>query len=687
MPPQDPYAAVATSDDPYAPIAQKNGANLPADRTGQDTTVVKPPTWGGVVKGIPDFLKQTGEAAVKDVKDVAAAVTPKVKETMTELKQDPTLIVPLWFGAGMSILSSAGRGVAEPIGDALKGDEWDAASKAAGGDPDAARRYRDEGNAGGEFWEMAGRPIVMLGAGKALGLIGGSVAEGSDVAGTRIVRSIMADSGGLRSGIPIEDANLAREALQDAAREEYGTGPAGQKALKKALPTRERSIADLLSGQPLTESAVEAGNRQALNLMKKAVDIAGQPADKINAVYGYIDGRQAAQGVYHDLEEEARWADSQGLNTYAKALRDRAKAVSGKKTLGELYDLKKSANKLADVSRNTQEAIDLMDSWSALAGSVRRNVYPVYEDLVTKSGTPGFSLAAAGKKEGAAMMLRNGYEKRWLTAQKVTDELHTPGHLTEMGARGAPEHRLKVAAVVRAGQKSGILPQETGYLNKAVRKGVGKLSSDTRPASLNVTQPAKFSAGTLGSMKQLPGATFSFNIPTTPGVEEALGDLLQPAAKAQRHAYEDPHYLTSTRPKPREVGPKGVRTEGSTGADIETATTQEPRQDIVRGGGVLKTADLKTAVGIRDRLKDFMNSRYFKVMRPEKQQQVREALANIEDQVRQYQAGHGGSSRVEHTPAKMEYSPRSTGNVPVRHPARRALPAILSSTERESQDQ
>ena len=443
MPPQDPYAAVATSDDPYAPIAQKNGANPPADRTGQDTTVVKSPTWGGVVKGIPDFLKQTGQAAVKDVKDVAAAVTPKVKETMADLKQDPTRIVPLWFGAGMSLLSSAGRGVAEPIGDALKGDEWDAASKAAGGDPDAARRYRDEGNAGGEFWEMAGRPIVMLAAGKALGSIGGSAAEGSDVAGTRIVRSIMADSGGLRSGIPIEDANLAREALQDAAREEYGAGPTGQKALKKALPTRERSIADLLSGQPLTESAVEAGNKQALNLMKKAVDIAGQPADKINAVYGYIDGRQAAQGVYHDLEEEARWADSQGLNTYAKALRDRAKAVSGKRTLGELYDLKKSANKLADVSRNTQEAIDLMDSWSALAGSVRRNVYPVYEDLVTKSGTPGFSLTAAGKKEGAAMMLRNGYEKRWLTAQKVTDEAPHAGSPDGDGRPRSPRASTK----------------------------------------------------------------------------------------------------------------------------------------------------------------------------------------------------------------------------------------------------
>jgi hypothetical protein len=528
---------------------------------------------------------------------------------------------------------------------------------------------------------MVGKPIAMIATGKALGAVGNTVQEGAEMSRLRVVRGIMADAGPMRSGADISEAQLAQQAIQDAAREMYGTGPAGFKKMRKSLPTRDRGFTELLSGNPATKSRIEAGNKELVGLARRSVEIAGEPADKVNAVFGYLDGREAAKNVQSSLLQQAADAESKGLKSYGRALRGRANALDGKKTLGQIYEVKKSANKLADVARNTQEAIDLMDSWSALASSIRNEVYPIYDSHISSVSMPGFSLKDAGRKEGAAMQFRNGLEKRWGKAQQMSDELHIPGRITEMAGRGAPEHRLGMAAVIRKGQEHGIIPTEQGRFNQAGRKAVGELSPGTTPESLTVTQPAKFGPAPPPTKNLLPGGPFKFRIGGPPTKATTEGQIAHSAAKDvapwARHPHEEPTYTTSSAPNRTPLG-----SERSTGADIQTATPPDAQFDVIKGGGVLETADPEVARQTLAQLEKMAGSGRGLRMTMTEQKQLRQAIESLRDQLQQWEKGQG-KARISHTPPKMKYAARKSGKLPVGHPVRKAAPAFVSGYERE----
>ena len=168
--------------------------------------------------------------------------------------------------------------------------------------------------------------------------------------------------------------------------------------------------------------------------------------------------------------------------------------------------MKKSANRMAGVARNTQEAIDLMDSWSALASAIRKEVYPRYQQMVG-----GEFDAQAGRKEGAAMSLRNGVEKRMARVQEETDALHTRRDVNQM-EHGITKHHTLFGTAVRKGREHGIFRSPEGELNVTGRKAVGRLSPGTAPESVSVTEGAKFGAAP-PSRLALPGRTMQFEIP------------------------------------------------------------------------------------------------------------------------------------------------------------------------------
>ena len=109
-----------------------------------------------LVQKTPQFFGDLGRAAKKNLSDAWQGVKSNFTDAGKTLKEDPTRIVPMWFGGGMKALASAGNTVATPVTYALQGDISSAVSSAAGGDPEQAQKYAQEGNAGGEFWEMAG---------------------------------------------------------------------------------------------------------------------------------------------------------------------------------------------------------------------------------------------------------------------------------------------------------------------------------------------------------------------------------------------------------------------------------------------------------------------------------------------------------------------------------------------------
>lgn len=680
---KDPYAAIATPVDPYADLEEGDPTTPvpqapPAGSAYHKPLPELPQDLTGVIANAPTFYRQTKEAAGKDLSTAWQGIKNAANSTLDTLKKDPSNIVPLWFGGLMGTLGASAKAVAAPVNAAVHGDVSDALSLAAGGNPDAAKQYRDQGNTGGEFWEMMGKPLAMLAAGKALGMVGGAIPEGADIARLRVVRGLMRDTGA-QAGVDIGQAQLAQQALQDAARETYGTGLAGQSALGKSLPIKDRGILDILGGKPLTRSRVEAGNSELMRLSQRAVELAGTPADQINSLFGYMDGRQAAQSIKADLLRQADAAQKNGLTSYANALKQRASAMDGKNTLGDIYNVKKAANKLSGVVKNTQESIDLMDSWSALASAIRNEVYPLYERQV-QSTMPGFSIAQAGQKEGAAMALRNGLEKRLATAQGMSDELNIPGRITQMAGHGAPEHRLGIAAGVRKAQEVGLLPTEQGQLNKAGRKAIGPLSPDTVPENLQVTRQPSFGPAPPQTTNLLPGATMKFQIPGNLPVMDTEGQIAHSAAKVDRHAFEQPAYTTSSAPNRTLFGD-----EGTMGADVNTAVPPQAQSDVARGAGVIETSDPQVAQSALDRML-LLQKQYIKNGATyQEQTQLGKAIKNLQNQLAAYKQGIG-KARITHVPPMMSYSSRVTGKIPVKHSVRAAAPAAAADVEREMND-
>jgi hypothetical protein len=607
---------------------------------------VPPRDFMGTVAAVPSFLKGLKTAAGHDLEAAWTGAKDTAKETGKALSEDPTRIVPLWFGGLMKGGEAAAKTVATPVEYVFQGDIPAAVSSAAGGDPAAAEKYRSDGDAGGEFWEMLGKPLAMIATGEAAGRVGGRIAEGAEQSRLRVVRGVMADAGPMRTGADMSEAQLAQQALQDAARDAYGTGPAGFSKMSKKLPSRDRGLTDLLSGNPATKSRIEAGNKELIGLSRKAVELAGQPADQVNAVFGYLDGRQAAKNIQSTLLQQAADAEGKGLKSYGKALRERASALDNKKTLGQIYDVKKSANKIDNVSM------------------------------------PGFSLSDAGRKEGAAMQFRNGLEKRWGKAQQMSDELHIPGHMTQMAGRGALEHRLGMAAIIRKGQEAGIIPSEQGSFNKTGRKAIGELSPGTVPEHLEQTSPAKFSAAPPSGQKLLPGPQFKFRISGNPATAGTEGQIAHSAAKAGgRHSVEPPAFVTSSAPNRTRLS-----SEGTHGADIDARPTPEAQSDVAKGPGVLETNDPEVARQTLAQLEKLSNSTRHAGMTYRDKVHLKQAIEELRGQLAEYEKGQG-KPRITHTPPGMKYTPRKTGTVPVGHAVRKSAPAFLSDYERERSDE
>lgn len=669
---QGDWETVSGPSDEETETPKKPLPALPRDLTGAAANVV----YG-------DFLPQVGRAAKRDVSTAWQGLKERAATALNQLKADPSSIVPMWFGTEAGALEAAGKTVSAPVEAAFGGKGFDALSLAAGGDPDEARKYAEQGDSGGEFWEMMGKPLALLVTGEAVGRVGGAtagaLASRSNDASIALMRDVVMRGSVDKTGVDLAEVQLARDAMQDAAQEEYGIGKSGEKALRRAAPRRSFV-------SPVTKP--EAGNKALLNLSRKAVDLAGEPADKVNAVFGYMDGRIAAQHIRADLLNQAAQAERNGAYSYANALRTRAGVfdrLARRGTLGDIYAIKKTANRLSDVARNTQESIDLMDSYSAMASAIRKEVYPIYErNIEAVSPGQGFSLSQAGRKEGAAISFRNGLERSWKDAQERTGQVYRTGTVEAQAGRGMSPRHVATGAVTRRVEKLGIVPNPQGALNKDVVKGVGRVPPGQVRESLEVSSPAEFGPSP-PTLPALPGKTFTFKIPAGLPLERQEGELMHSAGQVQRHAFESPSFTTSTAPtRTATFAPNGrivAGPEGSMGADIRTATPPAPRYDVVGGGGMLETPDPQLAEETLERMESVLK-------RHPNQPELRSVVTNLKAQLDQYWEGQG-RARISHTPPTMKYTPRQLAPKakPTPKSVRRSLPALMAGWQREQSKQ
>ncbi len=623
-----------------------------------------PQEYGDEVTGVEQF----GRGIKNTVKDLWGGA----KDAGKIIKKDPTSIVPMWFDALMGVIST-------PAHIAASGDPISGLSAAAGGDPERAKKYADDGDSGGAMWELVGKPIALLvvgeAVGRSVGMTGSPFASRAENSRLAIIRDIYSRGVSEKAPIDLADVKLAHEALQDAAQDLHGEGIPGKKSLEKSAP--KRSFFD-----PLVKP--EQGNKNLLNLSRRAVDLAGEPADQVNAIYGYIKGKQQAQNIQRNLYKMAADAEANGHTALSSQLKARAKSLDGKNTLGQIYDLKKEANKVAKITSTDEASFGLIDSWAELASAIREEIYPIYDAEVSKRGV-NFSLSQAGRKEGAAIKFRNGLEKSYREAQDRVGEIYRSGKPTGQVSRGMSPRHAVTGWMGRTIEKSGAWANPQGALNQDVVRGIGEVTPGQTRESLQMTKPAQFGPAPPPTTKALPGKTYTFKIRGTGPIESKTGELAQSAAHAPRHSFESPAYTTSSAPMRTAKVVNGrvvAGPEGSMGADVRTAGKPEPRADFVHGAGDTETRDPIVAQETLDKMK-------MSLRRNPDQPKLAKGISELEAQLEEYWDAQG-RAKISHTHPTSQYTPRKAGTPrkKIMPPAlRRTLPAAVSGYVREYENE
>jgi hypothetical protein len=313
-----------------------------------------------------------------------------------------------------------------------------------------------------------------------------------------------------------------------------------------------------------------------------------------------------------------------GLLKLAGRAPQAAEAVSGAMRAGE--DLKNAQQITATLARNPKIAGLL-----AIGLKATRDATMLGGQTYAHTEDPEQALLAAG----TAGTLRFGAEglgaaARWVQKVRPTavdiagvkipvlaPQLNEAKMPIEGGAEGAPE--------IAAEQQKGA---------QQVIGNVAKNATQTALDRVNQTRPAI--AATTDAARMLPapeGAQpFTFTLGGTPTAEEPTGQIAHPAGKVQQPAAFPPKFTTASGPEPVAGG------EGTTGADVSTATAPEARGETVGGGGVLQTTNPATAESWLRQLEEVEQSSAFKSLKPAQQEAISAERERLADQLGMYHA-------------------------------------------------
>lgn len=249
----------------------------------------------------------------------------------------------------------------------------------------------------------------------------------------------------------------------------------------------------------------------------------------------------------------------------------------------------------------------------------------------------GGEAAAAGLSKAAQWARRVGPQVLDIAGEKVpalASQLNERGVPIETGAAAAPK-------IGQAQQMAGPAVVES-VAKSAARNAIDRINAtrvyETNPARLLPAaaegEPPTFTVGLGGK-----------------GVERQEGELMQSAAKRPQAAFKQPQYVTGSAPTRRplgmvEEGPltqsaaaqRPTSVEGQMGADISTATTPEPRQDILGGTPSMKTNDPAEAEGWLSQLKKAQEHPLYDKLPQAQKDALEESRRNLEHQLGMYHA-------------------------------------------------
>ena len=612
-------------------------------------------------KGKPEGLKALGHTAAETI-----------KAPVRELAGRPQ--------PNQSVLT-APQGVGARVEGAI--------SMASGGDPVAGRAALLEGNSGEaaiDFWAV---PLATLGVGRVLE--SGGESQPTHATKEQVGAMQMLLGRERIGGSPVETAHRTAQlqtVLQQAA-QELGKSDA---TLKQSLPgTHVFAPKGDYIGQ------VTRGNQFALDLSKQAVDITQRPFDALMNTYGREALPKNVSGsVLGELDSQIASSVDDGVKA---ALRGLKQKIEQAKTISDIYEIKKHANKEADAlyspipGKGINASAQSAYAYKLTADAIREHLYPE----LGKLSRTGLDLTDLGKREADAISLRDGMHDLWsrqvLPAEASRDASRFGDYIFGQGH----DHSLYSRHIIRrAAEKTGLLGSEGERFNRQTRQAVGEIGTGFQPERVQTKQVAQ---------KALPGSTAPYRFTIATGLPE---ESVSPSQTSTRKSYQgtkqvpyeahDPlsqptgsHYVGGT-PAEQRIRSTGAQTpnvtipeRSATGPETRTQTiwqqiAESSGGEVERGGGgILSTSDPKVAQKSLDGLRGYIKSSEFRNLSNADRVRVLEAARKLGKELEDFHAYKGKTppQSVTRTPAK-----RGRSLTPISKNARTTAAATVSAGRR-----
>jgi hypothetical protein len=457
-------------------------------------------------------------------------------------------------------------------------------------------------------------------------------------------------------------------------------------------------------------SNIRAGARRALEASSGAVDIADRPFRKIAQEYAADSIKDIKPKIIDDLMNSAAEEEKAANPQLARALYNLADRVDDAKNIGELNDIKITANKkikgaLSGVPGKTIGAsADTIYAWKIAADSIRQFMYPKLSEI------SGVDLRQYGAREAAAIRFRDG-----IHATYFADVDPSQAAEVAKGYLGNLEHgSLWERHVAKRALRFEREP--AGEFNLWFKQGVGKLGEGATgekvevapveqkalPSSSQAPIHRVYGKGQADSFSAVPVRDMTTSSPGEPMFRVNGGipqELITPYERSTRMEYAgtrevpnpsyepfepsshkgrtgvggDPafhkDYYTPPKERKLEIGPKGSITpdRSFTGSPTKRETVwqmipETSGGDVSRvGPGTMYTTDPQMAYQAMKRLQDYVaragggrNITPYAALPSDLQQQIQNSIADLDRQLTQYSAYRGAKPprRVKITPAK-----------------------------------
>ena len=646
------------------PTAEQAKAAMPTSLAGKTAEVVAP----GAL--------QAGSTAINYAKllyDKASNVMGTAKSSYEDVKSGKKTVAQGMQDTDAAATDALLRGFASMIGgDALASGLEDLKNK----------------NYSGLAGDMAGFATLMLMMKGGKDTEAGSASPKTMVRRTERLSNTIGETTGMTDRVAIvnEAEPLVRQAMQEEGMTDQNLqrgvmGKKGKLAAREGVPEPELDAQGKPSGRYI--SNVRAGARRVLGTLDRAVDISNRPFERVVGEFG---GEAAPETVKKPIVDTLRQLAQDNIRVndpgLAGALNKLADTVAGTKTIGELNDIKVHANKEmqnlraqltpgAAIGASVQTAY----AYKLAAEAIRASLYPALEEM------SGVNLAKFGAREHAAIAWRDGaYSSyfRWIDRAQAQEASRGYWGGIIHGSkytRHILERMLRIE-LSPAGQfvrdfREGMGPVgkgTTGESLQTIGKNQKRLSGSTAPTTFKISGNLPQEIVTGGSGAD-PAMSYAGQQPVSSPTHEPIAGGSRSRqhlelGSTERTIPESVFGRSKSKVRQDEIGEQQTSTPARSVAGEPTRTESRwqyltsakgPTQEVaISGPGALQTTSPEMAYKTLQRLQQIANSQEFMRYDFKTRGLIRDEIASLDEQLRNYAAYKGKKAPrgVTITPAK-----------------------------------